>query len=56
MTNQVCQECAAELPVPSDVMPGEVIICPECGESWEVKKASPFEIVKAEAQGEDWGQ
>jgi alpha-aminoadipate carrier protein LysW len=53
----VCEECNADLPIPKDVMPGEVITCPDCGEAYEIKSTSPFLVTsKAETPQEDWGQ
>lgn len=51
-----CKECDADIPVPQDSMKGEVIACPDCGESFEVASTNPILLKKAEAVGEDWGQ
>jgi lysine biosynthesis protein LysW len=40
-------------------MSGEIVICPDCGQSWELELMSgknDFILKKAEAQAEDWGQ
>jgi alpha-aminoadipate/glutamate carrier protein LysW len=52
-----CIECDAEVPVPDDSMQGEIVTCPDCGESFElVKKGDEFNIKPAQVVGEDWGQ
>ncbi|MGN6559350.1 MAG: hypothetical protein ACTHJ2_02390 [Candidatus Nitrosocosmicus sp.] len=38
-------------------MQGEIVTCPDCGESFElVKKGDEFNIKPAQVVGEDWGQ
>ena len=51
-----CPDCAADIPVPQDSMKGEVVACPDCGESFEIVNISPVLLKKAESVGEDWGQ
>lgn len=54
-----CSECDADIPIPNDSMSGEIVICPDCGQSWELELMSgknDFILKKAEAQAEDWGQ
>lgn len=51
-----CPDCAADIPIPNDAMKGEVVACPDCGESFEVAVVHPTELKKAETVGEDWGQ
>jgi alpha-aminoadipate/glutamate carrier protein LysW len=52
-----CKECDAEIPIPSDSMQGEIVTCPDCGESFElVKSGDEFSIKPAQVVGEDWGQ
>lgn len=53
-----CPECDAELNIAADAMVGEIISCPDCGESWEYSLSTQdiFGLKKAETEGEDWGQ
>ena len=52
-----CKECDAEISIPSDSMQGEIVTCPDCGESFElVKSGEEFSIKPAQVVGEDWGQ
>ncbi len=52
-----CNECDAEISIPEDSMQGEIVTCPDCGESFElVKSGDKFSIKPAQVVGEDWGQ
>ena len=52
-----CIECDASIPIPNDVLEGEIVTCPDCGASFELIKASDgFELKPAQTVGEDWGQ
>jgi alpha-aminoadipate carrier protein LysW len=53
-----CKECEADLELPDDTTIGEIIDCSDCGESYEVEKINPDNVVlkKAESVGEDWGE
>ncbi len=52
-----CPECGAALPIPEDVMSGEIISCPDCGMDFEVNITSDdIELKPAEIEGEDWGE
>ncbi len=52
-----CQECDAEIKIPSDSMEGEIVACPDCGASFElVKSEEGFTLKPAQVVGEDWGQ
>ena len=51
-----CPECAGEILIPEDAMKGEIFICGDCGESFELISLDPVKLNKAESQGEDWGQ
>jgi len=33
-----CEECDAEISLPSDALEGEIVTCPECGASFELAK------------------
>jgi alpha-aminoadipate carrier protein LysW len=57
MAKVSCIECDAEIPIPEDSMQGEIVTCPDCGESFEiVKSGEKFSIKPAQVVGEDWGQ
>lgn len=57
MTKVNCIECDAVIPIPDDSMQGEIVTCPDCGESFElVKTGEEFSIKPAQVVGEDWGQ
>ena len=50
-------QCDADIPIPDDSMQGEIVTCPDCGESFEiVKSGENFSIKPAQVVGEDWGQ
>ncbi|MDQ4074425.1 MAG: lysine biosynthesis protein LysW [Thermoproteota archaeon] len=52
-----CNECDAEISIPEDSMQGEIVTCPDCGESFElVKSGDKFSTKPAQVVGEDWGQ
>ena len=52
-----CPECLTDdFKIPPDSMQGEIISCADCGESFEIITLEPLKIVKAETEGEDWGQ
>ncbi len=52
-----CEECDAEISIPSDALEGEIVTCPECGASFELVKGSDgFQLKPAQTVGEDWGQ
>ncbi len=53
-----CLECEGEIPIPEDVIEGEIVTCPDCGVSFEVHKISKdsFELKPAQVEGEDWGE
>jgi len=36
-----CKECGADIEIPDDALPGEIVSCPDCG---------------LEDIGEDWGE
>ena len=35
-----CDECDADISIPSDALEGEIVTCPECGASFELAKGS----------------
>ncbi|MCB9449799.1 MAG: lysine biosynthesis protein LysW [Anaerolineaceae bacterium] len=58
MSNQTieCLECAAEITLPANVMPNEIIACPDCGVELEVISLQPLEVDLAPEVEEDWGE
>ncbi len=52
-----CDECDADISIPSDAVEGEIVTCPECGASFELVTSSDgFNLKSAQTVGEDWGQ
>jgi alpha-aminoadipate carrier protein LysW len=53
-----CSECEAEIEIPEDVIPGEIVSCPDCGLEFEVQevKGDCLVLQAAEKIGEDWGE
>lgn len=52
-----CDECDADISIPSDALEGEIVTCAECGASFELTKGSDgFDLKPAQTVGEDWGQ
>jgi alpha-aminoadipate/glutamate carrier protein LysW len=56
MNTANCPECAAEVPVPADVMENELIACPECGTELEIISLNPLKLDLAPEVEEDWGE
>ena len=51
-----CDECDADISIPSDALEGEIVTCPECGASFELAKGTDgFDLKPAQTVGEDWG-
>lgn len=53
-----CPVCGADVPVPTDVILYELLVCPECGSELEVWAVPPDKIVLklAPETEEDWGE
>lgn len=52
-----CPDCEGEISLPKDVIEGEVVSCPDCGESYEAYlDKGQFALRPAEVVGEDWGE
>ena len=53
-----CTECDAEIAIPDDIIPGEIITCPDCGMEFEAQevKGDCLVLQIAEKVGEDWGE
>lgn len=57
MTSMVCPECDADMELPADSVQGEIVSCPDCGQSYELQNSDGTMSLKAaEAIGEDWGE
>ena len=56
--NLNCLECDANIVVPDDALDGEIVICPECGVSYELFRSNNggFALRPAQVEGEDWGE
>ena len=51
-----CPECEASLSL-SNVMQGEIVVCPDCGVDLEVTATEPsVELALAPQEAEDWGE
>ncbi|MFP3133102.1 MAG: alpha-aminoadipate/glutamate carrier protein LysW/ArgW [Nitrososphaeria archaeon] len=53
-----CKECGADIEIPDDALPGEIVSCPDCGLEYEIVsiQAGKVELKLAEEIGEDWGE
>lgn len=51
-----CQECGADVALPSDVVEGEIIQCEDCGVELEVITLDPPKLELAPEEEEDWGE
>ncbi len=51
-----CPICAAEVAVGHDVIPGEILVCDDCGSELEILETDPLELAEAPTAEEDWGQ
>jgi len=49
-----CLECAAQIEVPADAEAGDNVICPTCGEPFEIVSTEPVEIAPAPELAQ-WG-
>ena len=53
-----CPECDAEVKIPDDVIIGEIVSCPDCGQELEIVEITngSVKVKAAEVGGEDWGE
>ncbi|MFV2045005.1 MAG: lysine biosynthesis protein LysW [Anaerolineales bacterium] len=56
MSEIVCVECGAEIPLDDDVIQHEILPCPDCGVELEVMSLSPVQVALAPEVEEDWGE
>jgi len=50
-----CPECDATLTL-TDVVVGEIVVCPDCGVDLEVTNLDPVTVEVAPMEQEDWGE
>jgi len=52
----LCPECEAALTL-TDVVQGEIVVCPDCGVDLEVTTVAPaVTLALAPQEAEDWGE
>jgi alpha-aminoadipate carrier protein LysW len=53
-----CLDCGANIEIPPDVIPGEIIGCADCGLDYVVVKDSSglLSLKELVIEGEDWGE
>ena len=56
MSDSICIECAAHVPLPDDTLKNEILQCPECGVELEVLALQPLTLALAPEVEEDWGE
>ena len=56
MADNECVECGGRIPLPTIVMPNEILTCPECGAELEVVSLDPLTLALAPVVEEDWGE
>jgi alpha-aminoadipate carrier protein LysW len=56
-TKTSCQVCGADIEIPDDVLDGELVSCPSCGQKYQVAIQNgliQLKLIKVEE--EDWGE
>jgi alpha-aminoadipate carrier protein LysW len=56
MADVTCVVCEGTVSVASDVLEGELLLCPDCGTELEVVGISPLQVAEAPEVQEDWGE
>ncbi len=52
-----CEVCGTEFDIPDDVVDGELVSCPTCGQKYQVVvSSSNIQLKKIEVEAEDWGE
>ena len=51
-----CLACQNTISAKENVLLGEVVGCPGCGQDFEVVKVDPFQIGEMPQVEEDWGE
>ncbi len=54
--NPLCPVCDAEVPVASDTVVSELLVCSSCSVALEVRSLDPVVLDEAPQEEEDWGQ
>ncbi|MCL5803275.1 MAG: alpha-aminoadipate/glutamate carrier protein LysW/ArgW [Thermoplasmataceae archaeon] len=56
--NIECSMCGGKVPVPEDVIKGEVVSCTDCGLDYEIQNTDNGNVTlkTAEEVKEDWGE
>lgn len=49
-----CLDCDRAIQLPPASSQGEIVSCPDCGESYELDK--DLNLKATETEGEDWGE
>lgn len=56
MSTVACPDCTADVPVPSEVVVSEILVCRDCDSELEVIGVSPPALAIAPEVEEDWGE
>lgn len=56
MSAVFCPECSAETSLEATTIPGEILVCPDCGVDLEVTSLDPAAVQLAPMEQEDWGE
>lgn len=53
-----CSVCGGSIAIPSDIIQGEILACPDCGVEFEIQELNNDSAVlrAAEEIKEDWGE
>ncbi|MFB6470020.1 MAG: alpha-aminoadipate/glutamate carrier protein LysW/ArgW [Vulcanisaeta sp. AZ3] len=52
-----CQVCGADVNIPDDVLDGELVSCPSCGQKYQVSiQNGLIQLKLIEVEEEDWGE
>jgi len=52
-----CEVCGSEFDLPDDVMDGELVSCPTCGQKYQViVQGNNVQIKAITVEAEDWGE
>ena len=51
-----CPECDSTVTLGSDVVEGEIIVCPDCAAEFEIGSVDSSTLTVAPEAGEDWGE
>ncbi len=52
-----CRVCSSDVEIPDDVMDGELVSCPTCGQKYQViVRGGDVELKEVALEAEDWGE